>query len=1113
MDQPYSRMVDMMLDTQYYSTADPRPYDDTGWSFGPLRNVATLRVVDAAILGAPMTKIEGEVRARGGVEGNGSAGFVLNATAEPALASLRFRLKDAKIFAAEEPFEIEGRKYNAGSFFIPTAGNPENLLSRLKPATELLGLKARAVGREPTVKHHPVSLPRIALLHTWVNTQDDGWFRLALDECEIPYAYISDQDVRATPDLRAKYDVIIFPPVTSSLPTLLNGVRKRLLDDGSDFGGPVPFKSTALTPNLGGVDDSDDIRGGLGFDGVSHLNTFVEHGGVFIPITESAALPVGLGMIEHVSISEARQLQANGSVLRAGVQDKGSPIAYGYDDTVALYFNQAPVFRVALAGAGGRGGRGGAGESTARPTGRGSAADPDIPQGRPFREAEREPTLSPAERELHIEPELREYLAGTILPKKMWPRVVVRWSEEKDLWVSGMLAGGSELANTPAVVDVPLGKGHVVLFGNNPMWRQETHGSFMLLLNTALHFDHLQAGRDQPAAGTKIVKKYTIQQFLATTSLGGPSFSPDGSRVLYSSDASGIFNASTIPFSGGTSTPLTRSTTDSTFAVSFFPKYERVLYTHDSGGDENNHLYVRSSRSDTDLTPGTKLKAQFSGWSRDDTSFNVLTNERDARYFDVYRYSADKLDRTLVYKDTTGYNVADVSGDGRWLALGKPKTTADSDIYVWDTRDSRLTHLTPHKTPTRYEASEFDPDSKWLYYRTNSGGEFTRVKRYELATGKHEDVESADWDILFTRFSHNGRYRVTAVNEDGRTVIRVHDSKTSRSVAMPKLPEGDVTSVVFSRDEERMIVTLSGDRSPSNLYTARVGAAEATRLTDSISKEINPDDLVESRVVRFKASDGLSIPSIFYKPHEASAEHKVPALIWVHGGPGGQTRKGYSALIQYLVNHGYAVLGINNRGSSGYGQTFFTADDRKHGHEPLRDCVEAKAYLAAMPEIDPTRIGIIGGSYGGYMVLAALAFEPDAFAVGVDIFGVSNWLRTLESIPPYWEAQRLALYEEIGDPVKDREMLKAISPVFHAEKIRRPLMVLQGQNDPRVIKPESDDIVAAVKKNGVPVEYTVFPDEGHGFTKKKNQIEGYSAILSFLDKHLKGTASGGKHAD
>ncbi|HEY3124842.1 MAG TPA: prolyl oligopeptidase family serine peptidase, partial [Thermoanaerobaculia bacterium] len=214
-------------------------------------------------------------------------------------------------------------------------------------------------------------------------------------------------------------------------------------------------------------------------------------------------------------------------------------------------------------------------------------------------------------------------------------------------------------------------------------------------------------------------------------------------------------------------------------------------------------------------------------------------------------------------------------------------------------------------------------------------------------------------------------------------------------------------------------------------------------------------------------------------------------------------------------NHGYAVLGINNRGSSGYGKTFYVADDRKHGKEPLRDCVEGKKYLASFPYVEAGKIGIIGGSYGGYMVLAALAFRPEEFAVGVDIFGVSNWLRTLQSIPKWWESQRLALYQEIGNPEKDQAMLREISPVFHADRIRRPLLVLQGANDPRVIKPESDDIVAAVKKNGVPVEYIVFPDEGHGFTKKKNQIEGYGAILRFLDRYLRSaaparaTASGG----
>jgi dipeptidyl aminopeptidase/acylaminoacyl peptidase len=262
-------------------------------------------------------------------------------------------------------------------------------------------------------------------------------------------------------------------------------------------------------------------------------------------------------------------------------------------------------------------------------------------------------------------------------------------------------------------------------------------------------------------------------------------------------------------------------------------------------------------------------------------------------------------------------------------------------------------------------------------------------------------------------------------------------------------------------------------------------------------------------VVRFKSFDGTAIPNIFYKPLQAAPKAKAPALVWVHGGPGGQTRRGYSALIQYLVNHGYVVMGINNRGSSGYGQTFFLADDRKHGREPLWDCVEAKKYLATLPYVDGDRIGIIGGSYGGYMVLAALAFQPDVFNVGVDLFGVANWVRTLESIPPYWESFRTALYQEIGDPVKDKQMLSDISPLFHADQIKKPLMVLQGANDPRVIKPESDDIVDAIRKKGLPVEYVVFPDEGHGFTKKKNQIEGYGAVLKFLDKYLKGDATSG----
>ncbi|MFL5392983.1 MAG: alpha/beta fold hydrolase, partial [Myxococcales bacterium] len=414
-----------------------------------------------------------------------------------------------------------------------------------------------------------------------------------------------------------------------------------------------------------------------------------------------------------------------------------------------------------------------------------------------------------------------------------------------------------------------------------------------------------------------------------------------------------------------------------------------------------------------------------------------------------------------------------------------------------------LKHITPHQGEVSNQVDGFDPTNAALFLRTDEGSEFAYVRKYVLATGKLEDVEKASWDVMYTTFSWNGKYRVTAINDDGRTVVHLRDGKTDKEIALPKMPEGDITSVSFSRSERLMSFYASSDRSPSNLYVLDFPTGKVTRLTDTLSKEIDPEDLVASEVVRFKSFDGMAVPNIYYKPLDASPEHKAPALVWVHGGPGGQTRKGYSALIQYLVNHGYVVLGINNRGSSGYGKTFFTADDQKHGREPLWDCVEAKKWLSAQPYVDGKKIGIIGGSYGGYMVLAALAFQPEVFDVGVDIFGVSNWLRTLQSIPPYWESFRLALYKEIGDPVKDEAMLKANSPLFHADKIRRPLLVLQGQNDPRVIKPESDEIVDAVKKNHVPVEYVVFPDEGHGFTKKANEVRAYSTTLEFLDKYLR----------
>ena len=591
---------------------------------------------------------------------------------------------------------------------------------------------------------------------------------------------------------------------------------------------------------------------------------------------------------------------------------------------------------------------------------------------------------------------------------------------------------------------------------------------------------------------------------MKTVRIGGAAFSSDDGEILFQNNQSGIFNVYAVPVAGGAAKQLTHSTKESTFAVDYLP-YGRFLYRYDRGGNENEHLYVLEAGQERDLTPGEKVKASFLGWNSDKSAFYFMANGRDARFFDIFKMDVKSFQPTLLYEDTTGYQVGAISRDEKWIAFSKPNTTADSDIYLYEFPSKAMKHISPHQGDASYTPADFDVESRNLYYLTDDGGEFKYLARYNLATGQKETVEKANWDVMFMAFSRHGKYRVMAVNDDAHTRISIVQTKSGKAVPLPKLPDGDVSGVTISDDERLIAFYLNGDRSPANLYVYEFATAKARKLTDSLNPEIAPEDLVESAVVRFKSFDGMTIPNILYKPHTASAANPAPALVWVHGGPGGQTRTGYSPLIQFLANHGYVVLGINNRGSSGYGKTFFTADDRKHGREPLWDCVEAKKYLKSLGYVDQSKIGIIGGSYGGYMVLAALAFKPDEFNVGVDIFGVANWIRTLESIPPYWESSRKALYKEIGDPQKDRQMLMDASPLLHADQITKPLIVLQGANDPRVIKPESDDIVNAIKKKGGVVEYVVFDNEGHGFTKKENEIKGDQAILTFLDKYLKGT--------
>ena len=599
-------------------------------------------------------------------------------------------------------------------------------------------------------------------------------------------------------------------------------------------------------------------------------------------------------------------------------------------------------------------------------------------------------------------------------------------------------------------------------------------------------------------------KEHTIQEFMDITSYGGSSFSYDERSILIRSDESGVNNAFEIDLNTFDLKQLTFSDSNSISPISYFPNDKRFLFRSDQGGNEIWHIYLYNLDGSTiDLTPGKKSRSLFLKWANDKKSFFFSSNKRNPKYMDLYEMNIESFKSTLVFKNDAALNVGDISKNKKYLALSKTYTRNNSDLYLYNFDNQRLTKILFEEADVNHSSAGFSIDSETLYFVTDLDSEFRYLKKYSIKSGKVELVQKEDWDIGANYFSDNGKYRITAINKDSQTEIKILDTSSGKHLKLPKMPSGNISSVNISKSESLISFYHGSSQSPNNLYFYKIGSRKLRRLTTSMNPLINQKHLGKAKVVRYRSFDGLEIPAIYYKPPQANINNKVSAIVRVHGGPGGQARVGYRASTQYLVNNGYAVLDINNRGSSGYGKTFQTLDDQAHGKGDLDDCVAAIDWLKSQDHIDGENIGILGGSYGGYMVMAAMAFRPDAFDVGVNIFGVTNWVRTLKSIPPWWEAARESLYKELGNPFTQEEYLYSISPLFHAENIKKPVLVLQGANDPRVLQVESDEMVEEIKKQNVPVEYVVFPDEGHGFSKKKNQITSNETILTFLNKYLK----------
>jgi hypothetical protein len=475
MDQPFSRPADALLDKQYWSPEDPQkhPYDDTGWSFGDLFNAKVVRVTDDAILSAQMEKIADPSKILPPAPGPGSA-YIIDNTGQIGLASLVYALKAANVSVAEAAFDNGGHHFSAGSLVVNGPGTEP-----LTSAAQRFALKAYPLSSALTVRTHPAAAPRIAFLHSWLFTQTEGWWRLAFDDLHVPYAYISTQRAAAEPNLRAKYDVIIFAPVGNTSPAqIVSGLPM--------WGNALPWQKTESTPNLGRIDSTTDMRPGLGFEGVANLKKFVEEGGLLITCEDTAELAIEEGLAPGVFAVPHSDLKVVGSVLKAVTVDNKSPVAYGYDGTLAVYSKDGMAFTV--------------GNMTVnrpvptekeykRPTGRGGPEDADEPEGRPVQKPEPLPSPKPWQAAPLNEEQSRNN--PYVIPEDLRPDVIMRFSEKKDLLISGLLEGGSTISERPIVVDAHLGKGNVLLFANNPVYRGETIGSYGLVFNAILNYEHL----------------------------------------------------------------------------------------------------------------------------------------------------------------------------------------------------------------------------------------------------------------------------------------------------------------------------------------------------------------------------------------------------------------------------------------------------------------------------------------------------------------------------------------------------------------------------------------------------------------------------------------------
>ena len=589
---------------------------------------------------------------------------------------------------------------------------------------------------------------------------------------------------------------------------------------------------------------------------------------------------------------------------------------------------------------------------------------------------------------------------------------------------------------------------------------------------------------------------YEFARYLKIRAAYGPTWSPDGRRIAFLTDITGVSQAWEMPAEGGWPEQLTFYE-ERVSGVHYSPTENRLLFSMDAGGNERSQLFLLeySAGEERDLTREPEAIHYFGGFSPDGERIAFTATRRNGTDFDVFVQDLDSEDgEPEIVWETSGYHsVSDWAPDGSFLLVSRHHSNLNNDLYRLDLASGEAALLTPHEGDARFLGACVTPDGKSAFLATDRDGDFVRLARLDFSTGEIEHLTPDDWDVEEVELSEDGRWLAISRNVEGYSDFMLFNGR-GRRVPGPEMPEGALGGFEFSPDGTRLAFTLTGPNRNPDVWLVDLPDGEPKRLTRSSTAGIPPSTFRRPEIVRYPSFDGREIPALFYKPGGASPA--APVVVNVHGGPESQSRPLFTPVTQYLLDRGYAVFAPNVRGSTGYGKSYTHLDDVYLRMDSVKDLAHAAEWLRGRGH---GRIAVMGGSYGGFMVLAALTEHPELWTAGVDIVGIANMVTFLENTGSY----RRALREpEYGSLERDREFLESISPIHKAEKITSPLMVIHGKNDPRVPVGEAEQIVEKVRESGGVVEYLLYEDEGHGLAKLKNRLDAYPKIAAFLDENL-----------